>query len=35
MKDLIEEVLTNEPSRNNEFLTAFTAESFNAGQPWG
>jgi len=35
MSNLIQEVLTNKSSRNNEFLADFIAENFNAGQPWG
>lgn len=35
MKNLIEEFLTNNSSRNNDFLADFISKTFNAGQPWG
>ena len=35
MKNLIQEILTNQSSRSNKSLTAFIATTFNAGQPWG
>ena len=35
MKNLIQEILTNQDSRNSSFLTAFIAITFTAGHPWG